>query len=124
MTTCYNSSIDDMINLDAEYEGVKISDILKEGEEFCVPGITWEQYRKTSRVGATLRLNRKKRHAIWGWLKAYRLAKMVNIPNIDSDIDIDKTKTICPKCNGTGTIDHYRHVSNGDCFRCNGTGYI
>jgi hypothetical protein len=30
----------------------------------------------------------------------------------------------CPKCNGTGTIIGFSHVSAGRCFRCNGAGSI
>jgi len=38
----------------------------------------------------------------------------------------NKTKTdgpICEICGGTGTIQQYRHVMNGICFRCNGKGH-
>lgn len=28
----------------------------------------------------------------------------------------------CPRCDGRGGIDIYRHVQNGICFRCHGTG--
>jgi len=28
----------------------------------------------------------------------------------------------CRKCDGTGRIQHYRHVANGCCFACDGTG--
>lgn len=31
----------------------------------------------------------------------------------------------CPKCtNGTGNIAAFSHVKGGECFKCNGTGYI
>ena len=29
---------------------------------------------------------------------------------------------VCPKCHGKGTIESYRHVAAGVCFRCWGTG--
>jgi hypothetical protein len=29
----------------------------------------------------------------------------------------------CMKCNGRGVLQHYRHVSNGICFNCDGAGY-
>lgn len=28
----------------------------------------------------------------------------------------------CGKCNGTGHLVHYKHIANGDCFDCDGTG--
>ena len=28
----------------------------------------------------------------------------------------------CPKCHGRGVIDGYRHILNGVCFACDGTG--
>ena len=31
-------------------------------------------------------------------------------------------KLICPKCNGSGVLHHYRHIANGQCFRCGGSG--
>ena len=30
----------------------------------------------------------------------------------------------CPKCGGSGKIDHFRHVANGDCFKCAGSGVL
>lgn len=30
----------------------------------------------------------------------------------------------CPRCGGTGTIDHFRHVNGGECFLCFGAGQI
>ena len=30
----------------------------------------------------------------------------------------------CPKCGGSGKLDHFRHVANGDCFKCAGTGVL
>jgi len=32
-------------------------------------------------------------------------------------------KITCGKCNGHGIIEGYRHVVNGVCFACDGTGY-
>ena len=34
------------------------------------------------------------------------------------------TKTICPKCDGSGKLNHFRHVANGECFKCFGTGRV
>lgn len=31
---------------------------------------------------------------------------------------------ICPFCNGTGHLPHFRHVQNGDCFACGGSGQL
>lgn len=28
----------------------------------------------------------------------------------------------CRKCGGTGHLSHYRHVANGVCFACDGSG--
>lgn len=37
----------------------------------------------------------------------------------------DKTvKVVCGRCDGTKKIAGFRHVSNGDCFACNATGYV
>ena len=30
----------------------------------------------------------------------------------------------CPRCGGTGTIDHFRRVNGGECFLCFGAGQI
>jgi len=30
----------------------------------------------------------------------------------------------CPKCFGTGTINSYKHIQNGVCFECGGTGAV
>jgi DnaJ-class molecular chaperone len=30
----------------------------------------------------------------------------------------------CPKCNGTGTIQAYKHINNGWCYGCGGTGLV
>ncbi len=30
----------------------------------------------------------------------------------------------CSKCNGTGYLDHFKHISNGICFNCHGQGSI
>jgi hypothetical protein len=34
------------------------------------------------------------------------------------------TPKACPKCGGSGKLDHFRHVANGDCFNCAGTGAL
>jgi hypothetical protein len=31
--------------------------------------------------------------------------------------------SFCTRCNGTGSLEHYKHVENGICFKCNGTRY-
>lgn len=33
-----------------------------------------------------------------------------------------KSTTICLKCDGTGNISAFRHIHNGRCFVCGGTG--
>jgi predicted methyltransferase len=33
-------------------------------------------------------------------------------------------KRTCYKCNGSGVLGHFRHVSGGVCFPCSGTGII
>lgn len=30
--------------------------------------------------------------------------------------------THCPRCQGSGRLAQFKHVANGDCFACNGTG--
>jgi hypothetical protein len=30
----------------------------------------------------------------------------------------------CPKCGGTGKIESFMHIEDGDCFRCGGTGKV
>lgn len=30
----------------------------------------------------------------------------------------------CPRCNGRGVIDCFRHVANGSCFSCEGWGVV
>lgn len=35
-----------------------------------------------------------------------------------------QVKIVCPKCQGTGYIDQYKHIDSGICFECMGTGYI
>ncbi len=34
-----------------------------------------------------------------------------------------KIKLTCGKCNGSGFLSHYRAISGGTCFSCNGKGY-
>ena len=31
---------------------------------------------------------------------------------------------ICPRCQGNGTIEKYKHVENGICFECSGSGKV
>lgn len=31
-------------------------------------------------------------------------------------------KVKCPRCNGTGSVPQFKHVQDGVCFRCGGTG--
>ena len=31
---------------------------------------------------------------------------------------------ICPRCSGKGIIDKYKHVENGVCFECSGSGKV
>ena len=31
-------------------------------------------------------------------------------------------KGSCPRCDGYGRIDYYKHVRGGVCFKCNGSG--
>jgi uncharacterized phage protein len=33
-------------------------------------------------------------------------------------------KKTCPRCQGTGHIDHYLHVAHGVCFKCGGSGKV
>ncbi|MEO0969143.1 MAG: hypothetical protein AAFX80_12650 [Cyanobacteria bacterium J06639_18] len=35
---------------------------------------------------------------------------------------IDKENITCPRCNGLGKLLQYKHVENGICFRCKGSG--
>lgn len=30
---------------------------------------------------------------------------------------------ICPICDGTGFLPHYKHIAKGNCFRCDGKGH-
>lgn len=30
----------------------------------------------------------------------------------------------CPRCNGTGYLSQFRHVEQGRCFRCQGSGRV
>lgn len=30
----------------------------------------------------------------------------------------------CPRCSGTGIIQAYRHIRNGECLMCDGSGWI
>lgn len=39
-------------------------------------------------------------------------------------IVIADIKVPCPKCGGQGTIDGYRHIQHGKCFRCGGAGRV
>jgi hypothetical protein len=32
--------------------------------------------------------------------------------------------SICPRCFGTGKLEKFKHIKNGDCFKCNGKGII
>jgi DnaJ-class molecular chaperone len=32
--------------------------------------------------------------------------------------------TKCHRCDGLGRIDHFRHVAQGECFKCYGTGSL
>lgn len=41
-----------------------------------------------------------------------------------SKIKADKDKKVCPRCQGFGTIDAYRHHDNGFCFKCKGAGWV
>ena len=34
-----------------------------------------------------------------------------------------KLRFDCARCSGRGIIQHYRHVSGGNCFNCDGAGY-
>jgi hypothetical protein len=31
-------------------------------------------------------------------------------------------KVTCPRCNGTGSVPQFKHVQDGVCFRCDGSG--
>jgi len=33
-------------------------------------------------------------------------------------------RCICPRCNGRGIIEKYKHVENGVCFECSGSGTV
>lgn len=33
-------------------------------------------------------------------------------------------KAVCPKCGGQGTFGNYKHIDNGICYRCKGTGEV
>lgn len=33
-------------------------------------------------------------------------------------------KVVCSRCKGSGILPEFKHVVNGKCFCCNGTGYI
>lgn len=35
-----------------------------------------------------------------------------------------KTTYQCPRCSGTGTVNHFLHVENGVCFLCGGSGQV
>lgn len=37
---------------------------------------------------------------------------------------VEQIKEKCPRCNGRGHIQQYRHIECGICFRCGGSGYI
>ena len=33
-------------------------------------------------------------------------------------------KTVCPRCDGKGALQEFRHVARGECFSCNGKGTV
>lgn len=35
----------------------------------------------------------------------------------------DHLEKDCPRCNGTGYFPKFRHIDNGKCFRCKGSGF-
>jgi hypothetical protein len=49
-------------------------------------------------------------------LKAWKLAEEQRV--------LEMKKRTCYKCNGSGVLGHFRHVSGGVCFPCSGTGII
>jgi hypothetical protein len=49
-------------------------------------------------------------------LKAWKLAEEQRVSEMK--------KRTCYKCNGSGVLGHFRHVSGGVCFPCSGTGII
>ena len=54
-----------------------------------------------------------------------RLADPVNRIKEEKKNEIDRKsykESLCPKCNGKGSLTGYQHHCGGVCFRCNGTG--
>jgi hypothetical protein len=47
----------------------------------------------------------------------------LRIETLSSEVEVVEHKQICSKCDGSGYLASYRHVSGGTCFRCQGSGY-
>lgn len=39
-------------------------------------------------------------------------------------MSVNQIKVTCGKCSGRGTFNCYRHIQGGECFACDGRGYI
>ena len=48
------------------------------------------------------------------------------VDKLKKKLEIERNKTICPKCNGAGIEKEYflSKVSTSDCYHCNGERYI
>lgn len=55
-------------------------------------------------------------------LKEFKANKIVELENIAIHENAFKGNKFekCKRCDGTGGLDHYRHVRNGICFACEG----
>lgn len=50
--------------------------------------------------------------------------KIVSIAEASPKKAKQKTVKTCTRCNGIGILEHLKHVDNGYCFKCRGTGWI
>jgi DnaJ-class molecular chaperone len=83
-------------------------------EEFArLQNKTLDQYLTTCRIGGTFRLDRAARRSLY---LTYENAQ--NHAGFEAFLK----KDACPRCSGAGKLDAYRHVDNGVCFKCGGSG--
>ena len=59
-----------------------------------------------------------------GGVKFYSFDKIVSAVEVDpTKKKVRKPKT-CSRCYGAGKFEHVRHVQNGICFKCGGSGVV
>ena len=56
-------------------------------------------------------------------IEAHRIEKAAEMNSDGFFWNNAKLRFDCARCSGRGIIQHYRHVSGGNCFNCDGAGH-